>query len=381
MPAEPLRITEIVYRILAESIEPTSMNIEKCANTLAMSATTFRRKLAQEETSFKLIQTKFLNELCVKELLTNTLKIDELSLKLGYSERATFERAFRQKFGLTPAQFRELSIGEHVKGNQGKLISLAKDLSPMPDSCCQLLSEKEQGSLDLERVIAIVSKDPVFTGRVIGQASKAIYGKTPRNLKEAVGRNLGINTVVNFAVLFGAKDALLSQVDVFIIERYCEAFLLAPKFFQACRKASKIKYNFDLAITEQTLIFGLIGILLLCHKGTSCVSATIHAMKGIDDIEILNRHVKKSTELSVFSASTLMLSLWHIDAGVIKQLSHLDQVTTKNSQGSEQDEFILFMLSCLFRHGAGHAITTDIFEKAELIGLQHFDEIYEGTFN
>ena len=102
-------LTESVNRLLVQSDLPASLTIEQCAKALAMSMTSFRRKLAQEDTSYKLIQSKFLNELCVQALLTKQANIDDLSGKLGYSERATFERAFKQKFGTTASQFRELA--------------------------------------------------------------------------------------------------------------------------------------------------------------------------------------------------------------------------------------------------------------------------------
>jgi AraC-like DNA-binding protein len=105
-PQPSFLLTEAVNRLLSESDLPASLTIEQCASALAMSMTSFRRKLSLEETSYKLIQSKFLNELCVTALLTMQSKIDDLAIKLGYSERATFERAFRQKFGITPSQFR-----------------------------------------------------------------------------------------------------------------------------------------------------------------------------------------------------------------------------------------------------------------------------------
>ena len=175
-----LLLTAAVNRLLQDCELPATLSIEQCASSLAMSMTSFRRKLAQEETSFKLIQSKFLNEFCVEALLTEHSKIDELSIKLGYSERATFERAFRQKFGVTPSQFRELSQVGSADSSFKKLTEIAKNMPPMPGSCRVLLEEREQGSLDLQRVIDIVSHDAIFSARIMGQASKAIYGKTPR---------------------------------------------------------------------------------------------------------------------------------------------------------------------------------------------------------
>ena len=189
MTYKPLFITEAVNTLLTESAVPATLSIEQCATALAMSMTSFRRKLSQEETTFKLIQQKYLNELCVYALLTKHVSIDSLVVKLGYSERATFERAFRNKFGITPSQFRELSLVGDDKSHKNNLSSIAQNMPPLPDSCQQLIGEKDQENFDLQRVIDIVAKDPVFTGRLMGLASRAIYGKTPNTIQEAISRN------------------------------------------------------------------------------------------------------------------------------------------------------------------------------------------------
>lgn len=370
-----LLVTEAVNRLLNQSDLPSSLTIEQCAAALAMSMTSFRRKLAQEETSYKLIQNKFLNELCVKALLTMQTKVDDLAIKLGYSERATFERAFRNKFGTTPAQFRELSLVGSVESSYQKLTEIAENMPPMPDSCRLLLLEKDQGHLDLQRVVEIVSKDIIFSGRIMGQASKAIYGRSPKTLLEAISRNLGIGTIVNYAVVYAVKDALQEHVEALIIDQYSPAFLMAPKLFQRVRKLLVSDLKFDIALTEQVLVFSLLGIFLLSHKSTYKHEMMLYALKGIDDLHSLNLHVRESMAISLYSASSLMLSLWHIDASIVKQLTHLDKVSQSGAKGNEQDELVLFMLSCLYFAAAGHSDFSALEQKAELLNIQDFDEI------
>jgi AraC-like DNA-binding protein/HD-like signal output (HDOD) protein len=374
-PQTSLSLSEAVYRLLSERDLPASLTIEQCASELAVSVTSFRRKLSQEETSYKLIQSKFLNQLCVKALLTMQIKIDALAIKLGYSERATFERAFRNKFGITPSQFRELSLVCSVESNYLKLTEIAENMPPMPGSCQQLLREKDQGNLDLQRVIEIVGKDVIFSARIMGQASKAIYGRTPKNLLEAISRNLGIGTIVNFAVVFALKDALQDHLEPVIIEQYTQAFLLAPKLFQQMRKLLAPDHNFDIALTEQMLVFSLIGIFLLSHKSAFRHEMMLHSLQGIDDLRSLNQHIRESMGISLYSASSLMLSLWHIDASLVKQISHLDKVSQLDAKGSVHDELVLFMLSCLYVVAAGHSDFSVLEQKAELLNIPHFDEI------
>jgi len=373
-------LTEAVHALLYQCELPASLTIEQCASLLAMSMTSFRRKLSQEDTSYKLIQNKFLNELCVSALLTEKIKIDHLAIKLGYSERATFERAFRQKFGITPSKFRELSLADNNGNCRQNLIDIATNMPPMPASCKLLLDEKELNSLDVERVVEIVSKDVIFSARIMGRASKAIYGKTPKTLFEAVSRNLGINTVINFAVIYAVKDALQGYVDPVIIEQYSEAFLIAPKFFQLIRKSLESDVTFDITLTEQVLTFALLGIFLLAHKGAYKRELMLYTLRGIDNLHTLNHHIKKTMNISLYSSSSLMLSLWHIDADLVKQLNHLDKINELRSKSSVQDELVLFMLSSLYLYASKHDDFNELTDKAELLNIKGFSEIKTQVF-
>lgn len=370
-----LRLTAAVNHLLYKCALPVTLSIEQCASSLAMSMTSFRRNLAKEETSFKLIKSKFLNELCVEALLTKQSKVDELAIKLGYSERATFERAFRHKFGVTPSQFREVAQVGIDDSCYQKLTEIAKNMPPMPDNCRILLEEREQGSLDLQRVIDIVSHDAIFSARIMGQASKAIYGKTPKNLLEAVSRNIGINSVVNFSIVYAMKDTLQDHVNKSVIDQYCEAFLIAPKVFKQVRKSLSSKVKFDIALTEQILVFALLGVFLLSHKSNYKHELMLYSMRGIDDLHSINRHIRKSMAISLFSSSSLMLSLWHIDANLVKQLNHLEKISQFKIKGSEQDKLVLFMLSCLYFSAAGHKDFSELEQKAALLNINNFDEI------
>ncbi len=370
-----LLMTESVNRLLHQCELPASLTIEQCASTLAMSMTSFRRKLTKEETSYKLIQSKFLNELCVRALLKKQTKVDALAITLGYSERATFERAFRNKFGISPSQFRDLSLVGGDESSYQKLTEIAENLPPMPKSCQLLLQEKNADNLDLQRVVEIIGKDVVFSTRIMGLASKAIYGRTPKTLKEAIGRNLGVRTIVNFAVVYALQDALHEHVDPSILDKFTPAFLIAPKLFQLVRKLLVSDLKFDIAETEQVLIYSLLGILLLTHKSAYRHEMIRYALRGIDNIHSLNQHIRESVDISLYSASSLILSLWHIDANIVKKLSHLDKVSQIGARGSEQDELVFFMLSCLYFAATGHSDFEILEQKAELLNIQYFDEI------
>lgn len=371
----PIMLTERVTNLLSAIELPATLTIEQCATQLTMSMTTFRRKLAQEETSYKLIQSKFLNELCVNALLTNRVRIEDLAIKLGYSERATFERAFRNKFGITPSQFRELSLASNNKYNHQNLAQIAQNIPPLSGSCQQLLLEKDRNSLNIKSATEIIEKDAIYSARIMGLASKAIYGKTPKCIHEAISRNLGLNTVVNLAVIYAVKDTLQDHVDPVIINQYTQTIILAPKFFQLIRNSRSIDTKFSITLTEQVLVFALLGVFLLSHNNTYNHQLMLHSLQGFDDLQSLNNYIHESMKISIYSASSLMLSLWHIDASLIKQLTHLDKVSLKLKRGNEQDELILFMLSCLYVSATKRQNFKVLERKATFLNINNFTEI------
>ena len=198
---------------------------------------------------------------------------------------------------------------------------------------------------------------------------------TPKTLEEAVGRKLGIDNVVNFAIVYAIQDALQEHVEQVIIDQYSPALLLAPRLFQRVRKLLVPDITFDIGLTEQVLVFSLLGIFLLSHKSTYKHEMMLYALQGIDDLHSLNQHIRESMAISLYSASSLMLSLWHIDASLVKQLNHLDKISRLRVKGSQQDELVLFMLSCLYFAAAGHTDFSALEQKAELLSIRHFDEI------
>jgi hypothetical protein len=79
--------------------------------------------------------------------------------------------------------------------------------------------------------------------------------------------------------------------------------------------------------------------------------------------------------ITVFGASSLMLSLWHLDAGVIKELNHLDKLSKKSIKVSKQDEYVLFMLSCIYSLATNSIDYSDLDLRAKQLNIHDFEEI------
>jgi hypothetical protein len=122
-------------------------------------------------------------------------------------------------------------------------------------------------------------------------------------------------------------------------------------------------------------MFSLLGVLLLTQKKSVKHEFILHSLQGISDLTSFNQHINEAMNMNIYSASTLMLSLWHIDASVIKQLNHLDKVSQQQSKGSRQDELELCMLGCLYVLATGQSDFSELEQKSTLLGLECFTDI------
>lgn len=84
-----------------------SPRLPDVAKSLFLSERTLRRRLHQEKHSFKLVVSETKMVLAKELLLAAALPIKVIALKLDYAESASFLRAFKKWWGVTPAQMRQ----------------------------------------------------------------------------------------------------------------------------------------------------------------------------------------------------------------------------------------------------------------------------------
>ncbi|MET4163538.1 AraC-like DNA-binding protein [Marinobacterium sp. MBR-111] len=82
-------------------------DMECIASALHVTPRTLRRKLTEEGTSFQELRDNLRRNTAIHYLSRPSLPISEIARKLGYSEPASFTRAFKQWTGVTPRMFRK----------------------------------------------------------------------------------------------------------------------------------------------------------------------------------------------------------------------------------------------------------------------------------
>ncbi|MES3637913.1 helix-turn-helix domain-containing protein [Mycobacterium intracellulare] len=102
--SETTSFSEKVRRLLQK--EPGRRSKHWFAHELSMSTSTLKRRLSEEETTFRELRQAFLRERAMLQLLDRSLSVSEIATDLGYSDLANFSHAFKRWTGRSPSEFR-----------------------------------------------------------------------------------------------------------------------------------------------------------------------------------------------------------------------------------------------------------------------------------
>ncbi|MGA9321849.1 MAG: helix-turn-helix domain-containing protein, partial [Xanthobacteraceae bacterium] len=84
---------------------------EDVAQSLNVSARTLRRKLRDENSSFRQVVDELRRDMAVRYLRDTDLTVEEIADTLGFSDAANFRQAFRRWTKTTPRKFKDTSAG------------------------------------------------------------------------------------------------------------------------------------------------------------------------------------------------------------------------------------------------------------------------------
>lgn len=98
------RLAHRVRGLLASRTPPPSL--DELASTLHVSPRTLKRHLASEGTTYRALVDEALRARAEELLRRPSLTLDDIADRLGYSDVANFNRAFRRWTGKTPGAFR-----------------------------------------------------------------------------------------------------------------------------------------------------------------------------------------------------------------------------------------------------------------------------------
>jgi len=104
-------VTEAVRELIMKELAGGQPTAAQVATRLHMNQRTLARRLQSEGTTFSALFDELRRSLALRYLLRRDLRISEVVFLLGFSEVATFYRAFRRWTGQTPVEYRRAQGG------------------------------------------------------------------------------------------------------------------------------------------------------------------------------------------------------------------------------------------------------------------------------
>ena len=95
-----------MQRTLASRVAGGDVRIDSIARHLAMSARSLQRRLSAEGVTYQALVEETRKEAAGRYVAGSTLSLAEIAYLVGYSEPASFHRAFKRWYGVTPEGFR-----------------------------------------------------------------------------------------------------------------------------------------------------------------------------------------------------------------------------------------------------------------------------------
>lgn len=85
---------------------PDWPGLDEVAASLGMAASSFRRRLGAEGTTFQVIKNELRRDMAITALREDAVSIGQLALDLGFTEASAFHRAFVKWTGMRPTDYR-----------------------------------------------------------------------------------------------------------------------------------------------------------------------------------------------------------------------------------------------------------------------------------
>lgn len=95
-----------IRAIISRDFNVTVPDFEQIAQQINVSPQTLRRRLKEENTSYQEIKDQLRRDIAIHHLSRNELSINDIALRVGFTEPSTFHRAFKKWTGMTPGAYR-----------------------------------------------------------------------------------------------------------------------------------------------------------------------------------------------------------------------------------------------------------------------------------
>jgi len=318
------------------------------ADRMGVSESTLKRRLADEELTFMGLLNTCRREEALRLLAETEDKVDAVAAVLGFSERATFERAFRQWLEMSPAQFRRET---RISLFSGKPIdpNIVRELPMLTNVAQQILAVARDESAGARKIAAMVRKDPVLSARLLALANSPMYGAGRVNsLEDAITRYLGVNVVRNLALTMMAVSVLdTSACRQFDVRRFWVCALATSSMAGLALKY-KLLEGADKDRIETMALLHNLGVLLMVANRPQDMERLLPLLDECDSHDDALNLERKALGVSRYQAGYHLLLHWKLPAELANMVRALDPSQPVADRPMERKETVLVRLCAAF---------------------------------
>jgi HD-like signal output (HDOD) protein/AraC-like DNA-binding protein len=312
-----------VRDILRRNTDLQTVSLSSVADQLHMGERTLNRQLTEQNTTYKEIVSNFRSKLSL-ELLFVGQSIEKVALRVGFSERSTFERAFKKWQGFTPAQM-QASYSLLSKERKVSDIIHPDNIPNLPLTATRLLGILNNDNSHIDELVEIVSQDPGLVAKVMQIAGSAFYANTHvTSLKQAILGVFGTEKLKSLALMLLSSRLFIIDSDAFDISQFWLQSLATAQISEDIGKTGA----WGKQISSELYFVGLfydLGSLFIAH----CLPLQFRQINNEmhPDFSLLQYHDFQINRLGISSpqASAFLASYWNLPTHLTDKLKTLGQ--------------------------------------------------------
>ncbi|WP_100641875.1 HDOD domain-containing protein [Alteromonas facilis] len=313
-----------VVREVMRTQEWSELSQSSVAAKLAMSERTLSRKLQNEDLKFRDIVSAARNAQALSLLFTGH-SISDVTDKLGFSDRATFERSFKKWQGMSPAKIQAQYVLLAVERDVHDIVD-AEQLPHLPATVSKLLDCLKDSESTIEQIIELLQNDPVLVAKIMKIANSSMYSHVKvANLKQAVIAIFGVEKLYALTLAIVSAKTFSGISSKFNYASFWHNALLTAHVIELLGEAKGLAKD----IIEDSYLAALlhnIGEMVLYF----CLPAKmVECTEQLDEYPTWrekNRYQHYVVGTSTVSVSAFVCRLWHMPEHVCRLIESLSPV-------------------------------------------------------
>nr|WP_282452606.1 HDOD domain-containing protein [Lysobacter sp. CAU 1642] len=314
-----------VLRVLAEQGGALSLDPAEVAAELGLSPVALSNQLRLEGGDFAALLDSVRRERLLHGLLAQETPLEELAAQLGLDGIEELSRQCQRWFQASPSQLRSDALACGFDARRGSAHEV-EQLPPAPQTCRALIALRYMEEADLDQIVEVVETDPALTAKIMGLAGSAFYGaRKVRDLKDAIGRVLGLNELIRVASVLVAQQSLKP--------RDCAGFDLLALWTRALATGHALGELLRPARpavdAEELRLIGLfheLGLQVLAHRAGPQLSALLQEVDPCLDEASLRRAELRRLGTTRHITGSLLLAHWGLPSETVRALRQLDHL-------------------------------------------------------